>query len=112
MNGIMFQKNYVDANHAIVAKRFANEVNNLIQRKEKKRQSTTQKQKCVCEICLKKNCCERFLQKNECAIKKKPWKLMFFNCEKINSINFLENIYLINPLASHLCPRINFPSKK
>jgi hypothetical protein len=37
---------------------------------------------------------------------------MFFNCEKINSINFLENIYLINPLALHLCPRINFPSKK
>ncbi len=110
MNGITSLQNHVDANHAIVAKIFENEVNNSMQRKEKV--INNKKTKCVFGICFKKNCCERFLQKKGCAIKKFLENLCLLIVKNNLSIHFVENIYLIKPLALHLCPRSNFLSKK
>ncbi len=106
----MFLKNHVDANHAIVAKSFENEMNSLMQKKRKGNQQQINKM-CLRDL-SQKNCYERFLQKKRCAIKKFLQNLCLLIVKDNSFIHFVENIYLIKPLALHLCPIINFPSKK
>jgi hypothetical protein len=94
----------------LCAKRFENEVNNLMQRKEKVI-NNKKKKMCLSDL-FQKNCCERFLPKKRCAIKKFLENLCLLIVKNNLSIHFVENVYLIKPLALHLCPRSNFPSKK
>jgi hypothetical protein len=65
---------------------------------------------------INKMCLRDLSQKNLLwkihAIKRFLENLCLLIVKNNSSIHFVENIYLIKPLALHLCPRINFPSKK
>jgi hypothetical protein len=61
-NGITFLKKHVAAHHAIVSKRFEEEMNSLMQGKEDK-EPTQKRQNVFWRIYLKSNHYKRFLQK-------------------------------------------------
>ncbi len=99
----MFLKNYVDA------RKFKNEMNSLMKKKKVNQQQINK----MCSRDLsQKNVMKDSLLLKKCAIKKFLENLCFLIVKDNSFIHFVENIYLIKPLALHLCPIINFPSKK